>query len=89
MTTTPNSTIRVEAFPTGMLPRVASSGSRMRLKAPFAITTMKDDRLGTLLWVWARRGRHWIVSQELRLAAASNRNERVQRDPFRWKTKVA
>jgi hypothetical protein len=89
MTTAPNSSLGVEAFPTGMLPRVASSGCRARIKAPFSITTMKDDRFGTLLWVWARRGRHWIVSQELRLAAANNRNERVQKDPFRWKTKVA
>jgi hypothetical protein len=67
MATTLNFTIRVEAFPTGMLPKVASSASRVRIKAPFAITTMKDDHAGSLLWVWARRGRQWIVSQELNL----------------------
>ena len=83
MATTLNSTIRVEAFPTGMLPKVASSASRVRgrVKAPFAITTMKDDRFGSVLWVWARRGRQWIVSQELSLPVANNRNERVKRDP--------
>ena len=81
MTTTPNSTIRVEPFPMGMLPRVASSGSRARIKAPFAITTMNDDHVGPLLWVWARRGRQWIVSQELNLPSTNNRNERVKRDP--------
>jgi hypothetical protein len=67
MTTAPNSTIQVEAFPTEMLPKVASSASRGWVKAPFAITTMNEDHFGSLLWVWARRGRQWIVSQELNL----------------------
>jgi hypothetical protein len=82
MATTLNSTIRVEAFPTGMLPRVASSGSRVRgrVKAPFAITTMNEGHVGTLLWVWARRGRQWIISQELRAPVASNLKEHVRKD---------
>jgi hypothetical protein len=76
MTTAPHSTFVVEPFPTGMLPRVASNGSRARIKAPFAITTMKDDHFGSLLWVWARRGRQWIVSQELSLPVAWPTTER-------------
>ena len=84
MATTLNSTIGVEAFPTGMLPKAASSASRVRgrVKAPFAITTMKDDRFGTLLWVWARRGRQWIVGQELRVPVASNLEEHVREGPI-------
>jgi hypothetical protein len=80
MATTLNSRIRVEAFPTGMLPKVAGSASRGRVKAPFAITTMNDDPVRSVLWVWARRGRQWIISQELSLPVVNNRKERVQKD---------
>jgi hypothetical protein len=81
MASTTTSTPQVESLPHGMAPRAVTGGSRTRVKVPFAITTMNGERVKPLLWVWARRGRRWIVGQELSLSVANNRKEPVQKDP--------
>jgi hypothetical protein len=40
-----------------------------RLKAPFLLTRMRDwrGRGRRCAWLWARRGREWVIEQELYL----------------------
>jgi hypothetical protein len=36
-----------------------------RIKAPFVLTRMGNSAECSLLWLWTRRGRQWVVEQEL------------------------
>jgi hypothetical protein len=37
-----------------------------KIKAPFRLTRMSDSDKPPWFWVWSRRGKRWIVNQELR-----------------------
>ena len=49
---------------------IGKSGSRQdslpKVKAPFLLTSMNDPRKPLLIWVWSRRGKRWVIDQELR-----------------------
>jgi hypothetical protein len=40
-----------------------------KVKAPFVLTGMSHPRKPLLIWVWSRRGKRWMVDQELRFDA--------------------
>ena len=38
-----------------------------KVKAPFHLTRMSACHVPPMLWLWSRRGRAWVVGQELSL----------------------
>jgi hypothetical protein len=71
------------------LPEPPSEGSlevdrrvRQRVKAPFVLTTMGGSSECSWLWLWARRGRQWVVDEEFRVAL-------VDRDTHRCISELA
>ena len=57
---------------------IGESGSRQdslpKVKVPFLLTSMNNPRKPLLIWVWTRRGKRWVVDQELRFDDDSKRN---------------
>jgi hypothetical protein len=47
-----------------------------KIKAPFLLTKMNDLSQPTWIRVWSRRGKRWIVDQELLLDVTRNRSPR-------------
>lgn len=45
--------------------------SRLKITAPFRLTTMNQRGKSLLMWVWSRRGKEWKVDQELRFDGVS------------------
>ena len=48
--------------------------SRLKIKAPFRLTTMNQRGKCLLMWVWSLRGKEWTVDQELRFDGVSKRD---------------
>ena len=49
--------------------------SRLKIKAPFGLTSMSQGDKYALIWVWSLRGKQWTVDQELRFDGVSKRDE--------------
>lgn len=48
-----------------------------KIKAPFRLTKMSYSEKPPWFWVWSRRGKRWIVNQELRLDVTPSHTARA------------
>jgi len=46
---------------------MANSLPKIRIKAPFRLTVVGRKPHSLWMWLWSRRGKQWIIDQELRL----------------------
>ncbi len=65
MTATLNASATATLVPPWNASEEATRRAYRKVKAPFVLTEMNRCREFTALWLWSRRGKSWIIEQEL------------------------
>jgi hypothetical protein len=61
--------------------RDASGRACRKVKAPFFLTVMNRCQEFTVLWLWSRRGKSWIIEQELDPNLSESLTLATRKDP--------